>query len=360
MEDIVDEEVQDLIEDINNNHANVPQDIREFFNLYAVAGLWRIVSGDRLKKDDPRLKHLVHMVRLLTSEQNNPVVNLTMNYPTMFVIVNRLGLVKLLPAFEALRDYAKKIILDHADKGIDSNALDFTEAYLKKIKETTDPQSSFNGQFGFRNLENVMADFFLAGSDTTANALNWAMLFMAIHPDIQAKVQQELDQVHGQSGKANASDRHLTPYTEAVLHEVTRRGNILPMSVWHSTSTDKVVEYKGYKFPPNTMLICMIGEVMLDPKHFPNPLAFNPDRFLSKESDGSLKFTPHPRVVPFGIGKRRCLGEVLARVQLYKFFAGIMQNFTVVSGQSQPLTDEAESGFVQAPQRYDVVFRPRH
>ncbi len=359
LEDIVDEEVDDLIEDISVNHANKPFDIREFFNLYVVAGLWRITSGDRLKKDDPRLKNLITMVRLLTTEQNNPLVNLTMNYPNMFTFVNRLGLVKLLPAFEELRAYAKKIILDHADKGVDSNALDFTEAYLKKISDTSDPQSPFNGEIGYRNLENVMADFFIAGSDTTANALNWAMLFMALHPDIQAKVQQELERVYGRSGKVSNKDRHLTPYTEAVLHEITRRGNILPMSVWHATPYDEIVEYKGYKFPPHTILICMIGEVMLDPKHFPDPLAFNPERFLSEEKDGSLKFTPHPQVVPFGVGKRRCLGEALARVQLYKFFAGIMQNFTVISGQAQPLTDEAESGFVQAPKRYKIMFQPR-
>ncbi len=358
LEDIVDEEVEDLIEDINTKLTNKSSDVREFFNLYAVGGLWRIVSGERVKKDDDRLKFLVHKIRVLAKEQNNPLVNMTMNHPNAFLLAHKLGLVAMLEGFWSLRSYCRKIIDGHSDSEVDLNALDFTEAFMKRIQETSDPQDPFYGDCGDNNLENVLADFFIAGSDTTANALNWAMVFMILNPDIQEKVHLELVQTFGKTGKVTMKDRHLTPYTEAVLHEVTRRGNILPMAVWHCTTKEQDVKYKGFRFPPKTGLIPLIGDVMHDPEHFSNPYEFNPDRYLS-ENNGTWTFNPHPRVIPFGVGKRRCLGEALARVQLYKFFAGIMMNFQVASGQIDPISVKPEPGFVQAPCCYKLVFKPR-
>ena len=73
-----------------------------------------------------------------------------------------------------------------------------------------------------------------------------------------------------------------------------------------------------------------------------------------------IKFQANPRVIPFGVGKRRCLGEILARMSLFKFFSALIQKYEIVSGQSDPITDTRELGFMKVPSEYKLIFKPRH
>ena len=117
-----------------------------------------------------------------------------------------------------------------------------------------------------------------------------------------------------------------------------------------------------YIIPSNTLVVPFIGQIMNDPSHFPAPEKFDPERYLARSPDGSgLTFTPHARVIPFGIGKRRCLGEVLARTSLYKFFTAIVQKFDIIKAghPDVPLLDQADDGFTKAPVPYKIIFKPR-
>ena len=150
-----------------------------------------------------------------------------------------------------------------------------TEALLYKIQETSDPNDPFFGNRGELNLMNILLDMFVAGSDTTGVTLDWSMLFMIQNPDIQTKVREELEQNFGNK-KATFHEHHKIPYTEAVIHEIQRKANILPLSVFHGTKTD--LDIGKYSLPPGTVLIPFIGDVMNDPKHFPDPSKFLPER----------------------------------------------------------------------------------
>ena len=108
----------------------------------------------------------------------------------------------------------------------------FTEAFLHKIQETYDKNNPFYSDTGELNLINTLFDLFVAGSDTTATTLDWAILFMIQNPDVQTKVREELSQNFG-SKKAEFHEKHRIPYTEAVIHEIQRKGNIMPLSVFH-------------------------------------------------------------------------------------------------------------------------------
>ena len=79
----------------------------------------------------------------------------------------------------------------------EDNPRDFIEAYLSEIFKTTDPDSSFFGSYGRKNLLETQVDLLLAGAETTSTTLTWAMLYMIRNPDVQAKVQKELDSVIG-------------------------------------------------------------------------------------------------------------------------------------------------------------------
>ena len=150
------------------------------------------------------------------------------------------------------------------------------------------------------------------------------------------------------------ADRHLTPYTEAVIHEIQRKGNISPMGLFHQTT--ETIKVGEYEIPPDTLLIPLIGEIMHDPEHFPEPSKFEPERYLTTETNRNVKFTPHPRVIPFCVGKRKCLGEPLARMTLYKFFTTILQKYEIVSGQDAPILDDRNDSFVCGPKSYKLKF----
>lgn len=146
---------------------------------------------------------------------------------------------------------------------------------MYKIQQTSDIDSPFYGYTGELNLANVLFDLFVAGSDTTAVTLTWAMLFMIQNPDVQTKVMQELNQNIGNK-KMKISDKNKIPYTEAVIHEIQRRGNIVPLAVFHQTSAD--VDIGPYSVTAKTTIIPFISDIMNDPEHFPEPSKFNPER----------------------------------------------------------------------------------
>ncbi|XP_012509895.1 PREDICTED: vitamin D 25-hydroxylase isoform X2 [Propithecus coquereli] len=171
------------------------------------------------------------------------------------------------------------------------------------------------------NLIFSVGELIIAGTETTTNVLRWAILFMALYPDIQGQVQKEIDLIISSSGKPSWNDKCKMPYTEAVLHEVLRFCNIVPLGIFHATSEDAVV--RGYSIPKGTTVITNLYSVHFDEKYWKDPEVFYPERFL----DGNGYFTKKEALVPFSLGRRHCLGEQLARMEMFLFFTALLQRF---------------------------------
>ena len=99
---------------------------------------------------------------------------------------------------------------------------DFTDSMLIEIEKTTDKSSSFYGEGGVENLRNTLFDLFIAGSETTSSTLTWAALYMVRYPQVQKKVQAELDRVVGQNRPPSLKDKPNLPYTEVFIKPMTR------------------------------------------------------------------------------------------------------------------------------------------
>merc|ERR1719290_57954 len=97
---------------------------------------------------------------------------------------------------------------------------DYIDMVLIEIEKSKDSKSSFHGQLGLDNLKVSMFDLFLAGSETTSTTLTWAALYMVRYPEIQSKVQHELDTVVGINRLPNMEDKRNLPYVEAVIMEI--------------------------------------------------------------------------------------------------------------------------------------------
>ena len=178
------------------------------------------------------------------------------------------------------------------------------------------------------------------------------MLLMANNPDIQARVQSELDQVCG-SRAPTMDDKNALPYTEATILEIMRCKTPIPLAVPHRTTKD--VTLQGYNIPRGTIIIPHQQMVHENEKEFPKPREFNPERFLKNG-----KFEPHPHVIPFGIGKRKCLGEALARMSVFVFFTRILQKFHIKPAHGiEKLDEEMLTGGVNHPKPFEIILEYR-
>uniref|UniRef100_H9H5W2 Uncharacterized protein n=1 Tax=Monodelphis domestica TaxID=13616 RepID=H9H5W2_MONDO len=107
--------------------------------------------------------------------------------------------------------------------------------------------SKWSPSFSEDNLVSCTLDLFLAGTETTSTTLRWALLYMALCPEIQGKIQAEIDRVVGQSRLPTMADRENMPYTNAAVHEIQRMGNIVPFNVPRMSTVDTTVA--GYHVP---------------------------------------------------------------------------------------------------------------
>uniref|UniRef100_A0A665TEK8 Cytochrome P450 2J6-like n=1 Tax=Echeneis naucrates TaxID=173247 RepID=A0A665TEK8_ECHNA len=210
-----------------------------------------------------------------------------------------------------------KTEIDQHKKDLDpSEPRDFIDCYLNEIQKVMD---SF---FHEETLVMCLLDLFVAGTETTSTTLRWALLYMAKYTEIQEKVQAEIDRVIGQSRQPSMEDRPKLPYTDAVIHELQRISNIVPLSLPRVTKRE--VQLEGYKIPKGVTVIPNLTSVLFDKSTWETPYTFNPGHFLNKEG----KFVKQAAFIPFSLGKRACLGENLARMELFLFFTSFMQRFT--------------------------------
>ncbi|XP_060639586.2 cytochrome P450 2G1-like [Anolis sagrei] len=229
---------------------------------------------------------------------------------------------------------------------------DFIDCFLIQMeKEKDNPGSEYN----IKNLQLSILNLVLGGSETGSCTLKYGFLFLMKYPEVQVNVHEEIDQVIGHDRVPNTEDRRQMPYTDAVIHEVQRCSDVLPMSVAHMVTCD--TEFRGYLIPKGMTVYPILSTVLHDPTMFKSPNAFNPENFL--DENGSFK--KNDAFVPFSAGKRNCLGEGLARMELFLFFTTILQSFqlkSLVPSADIDLTPQ-ESGFANIPPFCQVSIVPR-
>ncbi|KAJ1301801.1 hypothetical protein OPQ81_009029 [Rhizoctonia solani] len=173
---------------------------------------------------------------------------------------------------------------------------------------------------------------FAAGTDTSAATIMVFIMAMAMHPDIQAKAQAEIDLVLRGTRLPAISDREHMPYMGCILKEVFRWKHTVPLGVPHVSTQDDT--YKGYFIPSGTLVIPNIWAMNYDERAYPSPERFDPDRFL----DSSV-----PEPPTFGFGRRSCPGLHLAEATIFMFACTLLSSFDIrpacdQNGNPIPLT----------------------
>ncbi|XP_041862614.1 cytochrome P450 2J2-like [Melanotaenia boesemani] len=308
-----------------------------------------VIFGHRFEYSDPTFRKIL--------ELDNEAVYLSGLAQTQLYDAFP-GVMKYLPGphqtvhynYSEFLKFLQKEIEKHQEEWNPDDPRDFIDVYLAEIdKKKEDPQAGFNTE----TLLVTTLDLIEAGTETTGATLRWVILYMLHYPEIQQKVQAEIDRVIGQSRQPTMADRPNLPYTDAVIHETQRIANILPFGFPKMASKDATLG--GYFIPKGTPVVTMLSSVLFDKNEWATPDVFNPEHFLDSEG----RFLRRDAFFPFSAGKRACLGEHLARMELFLFFATLLQRFTFspVPGELPGL--EGVMGFTNAPQTFRVLAVPR-
>ncbi|XP_077127544.1 cytochrome P450 2C20-like [Ranitomeya variabilis] len=194
---------------------------------------------------------------------------------------------------------------------------DFLDYFLLKIKEV---ENEVDPDFCYLSLLEMMSALLGTGSLALVSSLKFSMVLLAHYPEVQAKVQQEVDET---TKSVCLPDKAQMPYTNAVIHEIMRVLDVAPTSFTHAITEDVV--FRGYTIPKGTAVIPYLTSVLQDPSQWETPEVFNPEHFLDEEG----QFRNRLAFMVFSTGKRVCLGESLVRIQFFLFISALLQKFTL-------------------------------
>ncbi|CAH1269142.1 CYP2U1 [Branchiostoma lanceolatum] len=310
-----------------------------------------IAFGTRYEDNDPEFEALLSFIDETFSTSTLSL--LPVFFPTLRYIP---GVNSGLNRYDGIMSKVFKLFQDK----IEDHKKDFKQDYIRDfidafLLEKMNREGDENTTFTEEQLAMIVADMFFAGTDTTSTTLRWALLYMILHPDIQEKVQQEIDSVIGPNNDPSMMHRSETPYTAAALAEVERLATIAPLALPHATTEE--TRLGGYNIPKGTIVEPNIWAIHHDPQLWPNPHEFDPTRFL----DDRGKFVKREKLIPFSIGRRACLGEQLARMELYLFLTSLLQRFSFKLAEGAPIpSGKGEFGLTHAPMSYKLVAIPRN
>ena len=230
-----------------------------------------------------------------------------------------------------LRQMFRLSISEHR-KTLDSNhPRDLIDVYLMEIQKGTNPN------FDQEGLEMTCLDLFKAGAETSSTTLLWVVLYLVRYQEVQEKCFQEVTRVTGEESPGLRHSASL-PYCQAVICEVQRLACVAPQTIPHRLT--RTVKVADYVVPKDSLAMASLWGFMKDPDVWPEAEQFNPERFLEMGQDQTgIKFKKQDQFVPFGIGRRICMGETLARDTLFIFTTTLIKNLKFENPNNFPKPD---------------------
>ncbi|GMT05771.1 hypothetical protein PENTCL1PPCAC_27945 [Pristionchus entomophagus] len=207
---------------------------------------------------------------------------------------------------------------------LDHSQHDLMSVFMRRIDEEAEKMLEDDGSlFTDDMLARIMTELFFAGIQTECNTFGWAFLYLAIHQDVQERAREHIWNEIGRDGEIRFENRRNLPYIEALVAEVQRISNVAPFGLFHKNHEETTLD--GYTIPAGSIVMMNLYSTLLDESVFEDPRSFRPERFLSPSGD--LDQRAMKRSVPYGIGSRVCMGEIIARTELFTVIGSLLQNF---------------------------------
>ncbi|KAK5640616.1 hypothetical protein RI129_011427 [Pyrocoelia pectoralis] len=352
MRDILEEEVAVVVDNIKKRielgGGRCILRMDNFFGVHILNILWGVITGKKYNAEGKEIKEL-ERVFVDMFAQFNMTGPLFSNFPILrYLCPNFSGYNDFFMVHKRLHMFIMKEIQRAKEVQNLATSRGIIDGYLMVLQS---PGKS--DTYSEDELAAVCLDLFSAGAETSSKALSHAFLYLLLHPHVQERAQEEIDVVVGRERNPDLNDKPRLKYVESVMLESLRiyigRSHIVPHRALKDTT------FNGYFIPKDTTLIANTESILSNEKAgWINPEIFNPDRFLK---DDALEIPDY--FVPFGLSKRRCTGESVARQVLFLIIAGLLQKFKFEAVPDDPPSTEYVDGFTEGVKPFKAIISLR-
>lgn len=290
------------------------------FNIPVVNVLWFMLANVRYSYDDPEILAFMELLRQLFRGGGflKQFFGILKYFPNLSGLnVRRATNQKLRVPIQREIDAHK---LFHAETNSHMN--DFIGQYLEEME--TDPMMNEN------ELMNICQDLFGAGSETVSSTLLFSIAYLTMYKDVQDECYQEILRLEQDGTQISLQNQNRFVFVNATINEVFRKSSLTASIIPHRALRD--TQIMGYDIPYDTMILTNMLLNNNDPTYHKNPEDFNPKRFIND----SGKLIKNEVLTPFGVGKRVCPGESLARGEIFIFLAKLIRAFHFTKPLAHP------------------------
>ncbi|XP_072552005.1 cytochrome P450 1A1 [Salminus brasiliensis] len=251
--------------------------------------------------------------------------------------------------------FVQRIVREHYDAYDKNNIRDITDSLIDHCEDRKLDENS-NVQVSDEKIVGIVNDLFGAGFDTVSTALSWSVMYLVAHPETQERLHQELMDKVGMDRTPRLSDKTSMPHFESFITEMFRHSTFVPFTIPHCTTKD--TSLNGYFIPKDTCVFINQWQINHDPEQWKEPSLFNADRFLSADGQEFNKAEAE-KVMMFGLGKRRCIGEYIGRAEVFLFLAILIQRLKFSSLPGEMLNMTPNYGLTMKHNRCMLFTAPR-
>nr|ALD61437.1 cytochrome P450 family 1 subfamily A [Phalloceros caudimaculatus] len=244
-------------------------------------------------------------------------------------------------------NFVQKIVTEHYATFDKDNIRDITDSLIDHCEDRKLDENS-NIQMSDEKIVGIVNDLFGAGFDTISTGLSWAVIYLVSYPEVQERLFQEIKEQIGLDHTPTLADRNNLPLLESFILELFRHSSYLPFTIPHCSTKD--TSLNGYFIPKDTCVFINQWQINHDPELWKDPSSFIPDRFLNEDGTEVNKLEGE-KVLIFGLGRRRCIGEVIARNEVFLFLAIIIQKLHFYKLPGEPVDMTPEYGLTMKHKR---------
>ncbi|XP_045035238.1 cytochrome P450 4C1-like isoform X1 [Daphnia magna] len=320
-----------LVEKLNET-VNQPFDIFPFITRCTLDIICETAMGCQLnaqtKSDSDYVQAVYKMSRIVHQRQMQPLFQIE-------------WLFRLLP-IGSEQKRCLSILHNFTDQVVRERKIEHEKCMVQQKSESPNRKDEFNSKkprlafldllieasqdgkaLSDRDIREEVDTFMFEGHDTTAAAINFSLFLIGNYPEVQKKVNEELDRVFGYSDRPiTMADLNEVKYLECCIKEALRLYPSVP-AIARQLMED--TDICGYNLPAGATVTVTPFLFHRDPKNFPDPESFKPERFFPENVQGR-----HPYVyVPFSAGPRNCIGQKFAMMEEKIILASILRHFHV-------------------------------
>ncbi|XP_015606168.1 cytochrome P450 4C1 [Cephus cinctus] len=229
-------------------------------------------------------------------------------------------------------------------KNIDGNEVKDSQRKRLSMLDLLIGVSRNTGQIDLAGIREEVDTFIFEGHDTTSMAICFIIQLLAEHKDIQEKARKEIDEILKQNdGEVTITEIQQFAYLDRCIKESLR---LYPSVPFMSRKLSEDLQLKNYLLPAGTSVHIHTFDLHRDPNFWPDPLVFDPDRFLPEKIQGRHPFC----YLPFSGGPRNCIGQKFAMLELKAIIGLLLHNFYL-----EAIDRPSETRFLP-----DLILRPAH